>query len=93
MSSESSITAVDIKYSKIVNKLLKYICEVRRKSKDALLFDIIYDFCFKHHLDFEEVGDAVRNDVYLSELVLDECRLARMVKKNDTDNVQLAEDW
>lgn len=83
---------IDIRYSKIVNQLLKYICETRKKSKDILLFDIIYDFCFKYHLDFEEVGDAVRNDVYLSELVLDECRLNRMVSVNG-EKPKIAEDW
>lgn len=92
MNTKSSIMQIDIRYSKIINELLIYICETRKKSKDAYLFDIIYDFCFKKHLDFEEVGDAVRNDVYLSELVLDECRLRGIVKV-DGQQQKKVEDW
>ena len=92
MSSKSLIMETDMKYSLIVNELLKYICEMRKREKNMSLFDITYDFCFKNNYDCEEVGDAIRNDVYLSDLILDECKLLRTVKI-DGKIPKVSEDW
>ena len=81
-------SSVDSEYVQIVHDVLQYICNVRSSGKSKIpILDLIYQYCLINNLDPVKVGDAIHDDVYLTDIIMDECKstgvLGRTVKIDD----------
>lgn len=68
-------------YYLIVNELLKFLVKRREDGDKSPMLDLIYEFCLKFEYSLEFVGDAIRSDKYLSDLVKNDCVFYGFISK------------
>lgn len=84
VSDEVTIETNEETYHKIINELLRYIEEVKRKDKTVSLFDIILDFSFKSGYEFDVISDVIQEDEYFKEFIKTEIE----VNSNNLNNLE-----
>ena len=84
VSDEVTIETNEKTYHKIINELLRYIEEVKRKDKTVSLFDIILDFSFKSGYGFDVISDVIQEDEYFKEFIKTEIE----VNSNNLNNLE-----
>ena len=87
------INEVDKKYADIISELLLYIYEKKKANAKEPLIDIISDFCFKYNYEPEMVGDAIKEDYYMSEYVLKDCISNKIDHFAYTNVISTLDDW
>lgn len=80
-------------YHLVINDLLKFLIVSKNKvnDKSTPLLDLVYEFCLKHGLSINYVGDAIQNDFYLKKLIEDDCIFHKIInvrEKGETENVE-----
>lgn len=84
---------IDKKYAEIIKELLVYIyCKKKAEPKTPLV-DIISDYCFKNDYEPELVGDAIKEDHYMSEYVLKDCIYNNIDQFAYTNVVSTLDEW
>lgn len=78
-------------YPFLVNDIIAYIDEIKKKEKNSALIDIIMDYAFKNGIDVEAVGDAISGDVYFKSFIEKDCQLRRIFR-SPNDQARL-DEW
>lgn len=76
-------------YPALVSDVLKYIADKKREGSTDSIIDIIMTFCINNNYDPEEVGDAIHDDFYFSELIKNDMMYSEL-QNSEKDNL---EDW
>ncbi len=63
------MTTIESEYPSILNKLLKYIVNIKEKDKDICILDIVLEYCMKEGQELELIGDVISTDEYLKKCI------------------------
>lgn len=67
-------------YPFLVHDVMLYIEKVKQSENDDNLLDIIMDYCDKHNVSEETVGDAISSDVYFKSFIEKDCEMHKIFR-------------
>lgn len=82
----------DVDALEVEHSLLNYITECRKNNCNDPILYLVMQFCHDHNYDPEEVGDIIRDDYYLSEMIKTDCKKHEIIVERGRAKMR-TEDW
>lgn len=87
MMEEGKIDISEEQYPYLINDIIKYIDEIKKNDKSAVLIDIILDYTFKNGIDISAISDAINSDEYFKSFIEKDCESRNILKHKTVEDV------
>jgi hypothetical protein len=87
MMEEGKIDISEEQYPYLINDIIKYIDEIKKNDKSAVLIDIILDYTFKNGIDISAISDAITSDEYFKSFIEKDCESRNILKHKTVEDV------
>jgi hypothetical protein len=86
MMEDGKLDIAEDQYPYLINDIIKYIDQIKKRDKNAVLIDIILDYTFKKGIDIAAIGDAITSDEYFKSFIEKDCEVRNILKHKAVDD-------